>query len=81
MKVLLETRCGCSQIKDMENTPNLKAINLPLIPVWDSSGRSWYRVFEAVGVKDGLPWYREVRMSPVWTWEEIRDNSGPADIL
>lgn len=89
MKVLLETRCGCRREVDwQEIAPEIekpsKHIQVPLMPgflVTAMFGRSWYRKFTMVGIEGHSPLYREMRMSPVWTIDELRNNSGPPDIV
>jgi hypothetical protein len=88
MKVLLETRCGCRQEIDWsEIAPEIdqpaKHIYLPLMPGFPFSfnARRWNRKFTMVGIENGAPRYLEMRISPVWTLDELQNNSGPPDIV
>jgi hypothetical protein len=88
MKVLLETRCGCRREVEWsefggEIEKPTKHINVPLMPGFPFSfdGRSWYRKFTMVGMENHALRYLEMRISPVWTEDELRNNSGPPDIV
>jgi hypothetical protein len=96
MKILLETRCGCrrevewTEIAPEIDTPT-RHINLPLMPAFGIfawltdaeplGGRRWYRRFTMAGTEGQLLHYRETKLSPVWTEQELLNSSGPPDIV
>lgn len=88
MKILLETRCGCRQeVEWNELFPGIdkptKHINVPMMPqlYFSFDSRSWHRKFTMVGMEGHALRYLEMRISPVWTVDELRNNSGPPDIV
>jgi hypothetical protein len=69
IKVLLETKCGCSKIIEL---PKLKKCVDVLIPSFPSH----YRTFEMRSEKkDGMPYYVESKTERVKPCEEIADNA------
>jgi hypothetical protein len=85
MKVLLETRCGCRQEVEWsqiggENEKPTKHMNVPMMHGLFGN-RQWYRKFTMVGMENHALRYLEMSMRPVWTEDELRNNSGPPDIV
>jgi hypothetical protein len=69
IKVLLETKCGCSKVIEL---PHLKEGVDVLIPGFPSH----YRTFDMrIEKKDGMPHYVESKTERVKSWEEIADNT------
>jgi hypothetical protein len=88
VKIFLETRCGCRREVEWsevggEIAKPTKHFNVLLMPGFPFAfdGRSWYRRFTQVGFESGAVLYREMRLSPVWTAQELHDGNGPTDIV
>lgn len=63
LKALLETRCGCSRVTDIEKECGVKSatqrIHVHLAPSNFGDNRQETRTFERMGKKDGQLWYKE----------------------
>lgn len=72
MKVLLETRCGCTQIIEVDHPQVGYVLRVSCGPsTWDDY-RNEQRTFQCFGDKNGFPWFRETVTERIETLEELQ---------